>query len=152
MKSKRQSLICEIIAEYEVGTQEELVSRLEEKGLKVTQATVSRDIRELRLTKAVSENGVIKYMMPGEEGDSQPPMAKRRFSRVLQEGYLGSDVAGNLVVIHTMVGMANAVAAALDVLQMNEVVGSIAGDDTIFLAVRTGEDANKVLEKINSLV
>ena len=152
MKSKRQSLICEIITENEVGTQEELVARLQERGLKVTQATVSRDIRELRLTKAVSDSGTIKYMMPGEEGEAQPPMAKRRFSRVLQEGYLGSDVAGNIVVIHTMVGMANAVAAALDVLHMNEVVGSIAGDDTIFLAVKTKADAEIVLERIAELI
>ena len=151
MKSKRQSLICEIISQYEVETQEELVSKLGERGMKVTQATVSRDIRELRLTKIVSDTGVTKYALPSEQGESHPPMAKKRFSRVLQEGFVSCDLAGNIVVVRTMTGMANAVGVALDILHMPEVVGTIAGDDTIFLAVKTLEDGQSVLDRIHSL-
>lgn len=151
MKSNRQNLICELISRYEIETQDELVSKLEENGLKVTQATVSRDIRELKLTKATDKDGKVRYILPGEEGKDQIPMAARRFSRVLQEGFISCDLAGNLVVIRTMVGMAGAVAAALDSLHLNEVVGSLAGDDTIFIAVRTPEDGESLKRKIQTI-
>lgn len=152
MKSKRQKLICDLILKYEIETQEELVTKLLEAGCKVTQATVSRDIRELRLTKIVGESGAQKYALPRQEGSIQPPLAALRFSRVLQEGFVGVDVAGNIVVVRTLTGMAMAVAAALDHLNLAEIVGTIAGDDTIFLAVRTVEDAEMLCEKIGTLV
>ena len=116
MKSKRQALICELIEKNEIETQDELVRMLEENGMKITQATISRDIRELHLVKVVGDNGKIRYALPLEEAQISTPMAARRFSRVLQEAFVSCDTAGNLVVIHTMVGMGNAVGAALDSL------------------------------------
>ena len=151
MKSKRQSAICKLITEYEIDTQDELVSKLQEIGFNVTQATVSRDIRELRLTKIVGENGNPKYALPKEDNDDEAPLKARRLSRVLLEGFLSCEQAGNIVVIHTMSGMANAVAAALDSLHMTEIVGTIAGDDTIFMAVRTIEDGKKLKQKVQEL-
>ena len=152
MKSKRQKLICDLILKYEIETQEVLVAKLLEAGCKVTQATISRDIRELRLTKIVGESGAQKYALPSQEGSNQSPLAALRFSRVLQEGFVNVDVAGNIVVVRTLTGMAMAVAAALDHLNMDEIVGTIAGDDTIFLAVRTEKDAKILCEKIGTLV
>lgn len=152
MKSNRQNLICELIHRYEVETQEELVSLLEEQGLKVTQATVSRDIRELHLTKAAAKDGKVRYVLPGEEKQETSPVSARRFSRVLHEGFVSCDLAGNLVVIRTMTGMAGAVAAALDSLHLEQAVGTLAGDDTIFIAVRTLEDGAALRRMIESMV
>ena len=152
MKSKRQKLICDLILKYEIETQEELVSKLLEAGCKVTQATISRDIRELRLTKIVGESGVQKYALPAQDASIQTPLAGIRFSRVLQEGFISVDIAGNIVVMRTMTGMAMAVAAALDHLNLQEIVGTIAGDDTIFMAVRSEESAKRLCEKIETLV
>ena len=152
MKSKRQKLICDLILKYEIETQEELVSKLLEAGCKVTQATISRDIRELRLTKIVGESGVQKYALPAQDASIQTPLAGIRFSRVLQEGFINVDIAGNIVVMRTMTGMAMAVAAALDHLNLQEIVGTIAGDDTIFMAVRSEESATRLCEKIETLV
>lgn len=152
MKSKRQKLICDLILKYEIETQEELVSKLLEAGCKVTQATISRDIRELRLTKIVGESGVQKYALPSQDVNNQPPLAGLRFSRVLQEGFVSVDIAGTIVVVRTMTGMAMAVAAALDHLNLEEIVGTIAGDDTIFLAVRSEECARRLCERIGTLV
>ena len=133
MKSKRQALICELIEKNEIETQDELVRMLEENGMKITQATISRDIRELHLVK---------------EAQISTPMAARRFSRVLQEAFVSCDTAGNLVVIHTMVGMGNAVGAALDSLHMEEAVGTIAGDDTIFIVAKSARDSEILARKI----
>ncbi len=152
MKSKRQKLICDLILKYEIETQEELVSKLLDAGCKVTQATISRDIRELRLTKIVGESGAQKYALPAQDASIQTPLAGLRFSRVLQEGFISVDIAGNIVVMRTMTGMAMAVAAALDHLSLQEIVGTIAGDDTIFMAVRNEESAKRLCEKIETLV
>ncbi len=152
MKSKRQKLICDLILKYEIETQEELVSKLLDAGCKVTQATISRDIRELRLTKIVGESGAQKYALPAQDASIQTPLAGLRFSRVLQEGFINVDIAGNIVVMRTMTGMAMAVAAALDHLNLQEIVGTIAGDDTIFMAVRSEESAKRLCEKIETLV
>lgn len=152
MKTKRQKLICDLITEHEIETQEELVARLLEAGCKVTQATVSRDIRELRLTKIVGESGMQKYALPAQEKGEQPPMAAMRFNRVLQEGFVSAEVAGSLVVVRTMSGMAMAVAAALDSLRLDEIVGTIAGDDTIFLAVHSAESGRRLRDKILAIV
>ena len=152
MKTKRQKLICDLIAKYEIETQEELVAKLLEAGCKVTQATISRDIREMRLTKIVGESGAQKYALPSQDKATQPPMAAMRFNRVLQEGFISADVAGSLVVVRTLTGMAMAVAAALDGLHLDEIVGTIAGDDTIFLAARSIESAQVLCGKINALV
>lgn len=152
MKTKRQKLICDLIDQFEIETQEELVARLQEAGCSVTQATVSRDIRELRLTKIVGESGAQKYALPLQEKSDQPPMAALRFRRVLQQGFVSAEVAGSLLVVRTMTGMAMAVAAALDSLHLEEIVGTIAGDDTIFLAVHSEESGRILRNKILALV
>lgn len=152
MKSKRQSIICEIIEQMEIETQEELVAALEMRGLKVTQATVSRDIRELHLTKVVGKSGINRYAMPKQDNKEQAPLVARKFSRVLQEAFISADAAGNLVVVKTMTGMGSAVGAALDSMHMEEVVGTIAGDDTIFMAVRSEKEARELLEKIREMI
>lgn len=145
-KRRRQEKLLALIEENEIGTQEELAEALSSAGFCVTQATVSRDIRELRLTKLAGRNGVQKYYAPKE----QESTADDKYIRVLREGMLSMDCAQNILVVKTVSGMAMAVAAAIDAMQLKEIVGSIAGDDTIMAAVRTVEDTRIVMEKIRS--
>ena len=148
MKKKRQDRILEIIKKDNVDTQKELADRLREAGFMVTQATVSRDIRELKLTKVSLPGGGQKYaVLPPEEGKMED-----RFVRVLRDGFVRMDMAQNILVIKTVPGMAMAVAAALDALKFHEVVGCIAGDDTIFAAVRTQEATVKLTEKLQTIL
>lgn len=147
MKRTRQNKILELIGLYEIETQEELGKRLYESGFRVTQATISRDIRELSLTKVTGENGRPKYAAMDYGGDPMPVFSDR-YARVLQDGMVSISPAGNLVVIRTVSGMAMAVAAAVDALGLEEIVGSIAGDDTIMCAVRTAELVPSVIEQI----
>ena len=129
MKLERREKIIELIETYPIETQEELAERLEQAGFPVTQATISRDIRELKLTK-VSVDGVHqRYTLLQEKGKD----LERKYIRVLQDGYLSMDQAENLLVIKTISGMAMAVAAAIDNLEVPGVVGSIAGDDTVMV-------------------
>lgn len=148
MKKVRQGKIVDIIQKYDVETQEELAGRLREAGFAVTQATVSRDIRELKLSKISTGQGRQKYIVleQGEEHKGD------KYIRVLREGFLSMEMAQNILVIKTASGMAMAVAAALDALQFAEVVGCIAGDDTIFVAVRTVEETQTLMEKIGGVV
>lgn len=148
MKKKRQGKIIEIIQKYNVGTQEELADRLREEGFQVTQATISRDIRELKLSKMSAEDGVQKYIVLEQNGGE----LENRYVRVLQEAYSSVDTAQNLVVIRTVSGMAMAVAAAVDAMKMPEVVGCIAGDDTIMIAIRTADDTILVMDKIKKML
>lgn len=148
MKRDRQSKILEIIQKYDVMTQEELAERLGEQGVIVTQATVSRDIRELKLNKVPLPGGGQKYAVPGREDDGM----ENRFVRVLRDGFLSMDTAQNILVVRTVPGMAMAVAAALDAQEFQEVVGCIAGDDTIFVAVRTQEAAEELKEKLQGIL
>ncbi len=148
MKKKRQGKIIEIIQKYNVGTQEELADRLREEGFQVTQATISRDIRELKLSKMSAEDGVQKYIVLEQNGGE----LENRYVRVLQEAYSSVDTAQNLVVIRTVSGMAMAVAAALDAMKLPEIVGCIAGDDTIFVAVHTQEETRLLREKVRMIV
>ena len=138
----------EIIQKYDVETQEELAGRLKEAGFNVTQATVSRDIRELKLSKVAAAGGGQKYVVL-EQGDERKG---DKYIRVLRDGFLTMDMAGNILVVKTVSGMAMAVAAALDELRFPEVVGCIAGDDTIFVAVRTLEDTKVLMERLQRLV
>ncbi len=148
MKVGRQSKIIELITENEVETQEELAELLEKNGYPVTQATISRDIRELKLTKIAAENGGQKYIV------LQPPEAglAEKYVRVLRDGFLSMDTAQNILVIKTVSGMAMAVAAALDAMHIEGMVGCIAGDDTIMCAIRTLSETPKVMEKISRIV
>lgn len=148
MKIARHSKIIELINRYDIETQEELASKLNEEGFEVTQATVSRDIRELKLTKLAMDGGKQKYIILQNQ-DSQ---INDKYLRVLKEGYLSVDRAENILVVKTVSGMAMAVAAALDSMNWSEVVGCIAGDDTIMAAIRTKEDALIVMDKIRKIV
>lgn len=146
MKKIRQGKILELVQEFDVETQEELVDRLKEAGLAVTQATVSRDIREMKLTKVAAAGGRQKYAVL-QQDDGQ---MEDKFLRVLQDGFVSMDMAQNILVVKTVSGMAMAVAAALDALNFSEIVGCIAGDDTIFVALRTQEGAAELMEKLES--
>lgn len=148
MKKRRHEKIIELIGQYEIETQEELADRLREAGYQVTQATVSRDIRELKLSKISSGNGRQKYIAFSREethlGD--------KYIRVLREGYVSMDLAQNLLVMKTVSGMAMAVAAAVDALKLEEVVGCIAGDNTIMMAMRSGNEAAQVMDKLRRMI
>lgn len=148
MKSKRHAKILEIIAKYNIETQEELSERLEEEGFHVTQATVSRDIRELKLTKVAGKAGRQKYVTLNEH----PVDMSEKYIRVFKDGFVSMDMAQNILVIKTVSGMAMAVAAALDAMDCHEIVGSIAGDDTIMCAVRTVEDTEALMERLRKIV
>lgn len=148
MKTNRQSKIIEIIQKNEVETQDELSALLEKDGFRVTQATVSRDIRELKLTKIPTAGGRQKYAVITDA----PENLSKKYERVLREGFLSMDMAQNILVIKTVSGMASAVCAAIDAMKMREIVGSIAGDDTIMCAIRTVDDTYAVMKKICRIV
>ena len=142
MKNGRQKQILTIVSEHDVETQEELIVRLKASGFKATQATVSRDIKELRLIKMATETGHYKYVQSvGEDGKSSA-----KFDNVLRETVISVRNAGPIVVVRTYAGMAMAAAAAVDAMQINCILGTIAGDDTIFIAV-SDEVASDLIEK-----
>ena len=148
MKMERRSKIIELIGKYQIETQEELGERLEEAGFPVTQATISRDIRELKLTK-VSVDGVHqKYTLLQEKETN----LYHKYVRVLQDGFLWMDQAENILVIKTISGMAMAIAAAIDNLVVPGVVGTIAGDDTIMCAIHSVGEVPAVMQKIDRLL
>lgn len=147
MKLERHSKIVELIGKYEIETQEELAEYLNQAGFAVTQATVSRDIRELKLTKVQSESGKQRYVVLQNQTSFSD-----KYIRILRDGYMSMDMAQNILVIKTVSGMAMAVAAALDALHFSEIVGCIAGDDTIMCAVRTVDDTILLMEKIKKLL
>ena len=148
MKVNRHAKIIELIHKYHIETQEELAAYLNQEGFQVTQATVSRDIRDLKLMKVPSEGGGQRYAVHqgGQSGMNE------KYMRVLREGFVSMDMAQNILVIKTVSGMAMAVCAAIDAMNWNEVVGSIAGDDTIMCAIRSVDDTVQVMDKINKIV
>ena len=148
MKIKRQTKILELIKKYEIETQEDLSAYLEKEGFQVTQATVSRDIRELKLTKVSLGNGNQKYIALLETNED----LSQKYERIFRDGFISMDIAQNILVVKTVPGMAMAVAAALDALQIREIVGSIAGDDTIMCAARSTEDAIVVIDKLRKFI
>ena len=147
MKVKRQSKILELIRENDIETQEMLADLLNKAGFNVTQATVSRDIRELKLTKATMQSGKQKYVATAKESS----FVTERLNRVFRDGIVSIDYAQNIVVIKTLVGMAMAVAAALDSMENSEIMGTIAGDDTIFCVVKNESKAVKLTENLNAI-
>ena len=147
MKAKRQAKILELIRKNDVETQEELSAYLEQEGFVVTQATVSRDIRELKLTKISTENGRQKYAVLSEADNG----LMDKYVRVLQEGFVSVDIAENILVIHTVSGMASAVGAAVDAMKLPDLLGSIAGDDTIICVSRSADSAEQVKKILLSL-
>lgn len=147
MKVERHSKIVELIGKYDIETQEELAEYLNKEGYNVTQATVSRDIRELKLSKIQSDTGRQRYAV----FHSQTAF-NDKYIRILNDSFVSMDMAQNLLVIKTVSGMAMAVAAALDAMHFAEVVGCIAGDDTVMCAVRTVDDTIVLMDKIRKLV
>lgn len=148
MKTGRQQRILELIQMHEIEKQEELAQMLCADGFDVTQATVSRDIRQLRLKKVPGKNGKLVYKA-SEPGTQQ---AEPKYIRILRESYVSMDMAMNILVIKTVSGMAMAAAAALDACHFGEIVGCIAGDDTIMCAVRTVPDTVHLMKKIEELL
>ncbi len=148
MKKKRQERILQMIRETAISRQEDLAVRLNEEGFCVTQATVSRDIRELGLFK-LSEDGETRYVQ--SERKRAGSGHSERFLRILREGFHSADFAGNMVVIHTAPGMAMAVGAVLDSLDYEAKLGSVCGDDTVICVIRTEEAAKEYATRVQEL-
>ena len=147
-KKERHIRILEIIRQQNIETQEELARILRSEGFAVTQATISRDIRELGLQKRRTDNGLLRYAAPEDEADA----AASRHGRVMREGVVSMDRAQNILVIRTVTGMAMGVATALDAMHFPEMVGCIAGDDTIMVAVRTSAETLTLMEKLEEIL
>lgn len=145
MKSDRHNRIIELVTENDIETQEELAGYLKAEGYDVTQATISRDIRKLGLTKIPGSSGKHKYAVSENSADA----ADRKYIHVLKDAVLSVDSAENIIVIKTVSGMAMAVAAAVDALEIEEIAGSIAGDDTIMCAVKTKALVEGVIDSIS---
>ena len=136
------------LVSYYIEKQEELADRLREEGFQITQATISRDIRDLKLTKVQTDNGRQKYVvMKATEN-----VLRDKYIRIMKDGFVSMDMAMNILVVKTVSGMAMAVAAAIDQMHWNEIVGSIAGDDTVMCAIRSVEDTIVVMDKIRKIV
>ncbi|MDQ7792977.1 MAG: arginine repressor [bacterium] len=148
MKLRRQMKILEVVRDRHVETQHQLTEALREDGIEVTQATVSRDIKDLRLVKVPGDNGRYRYAVPED-----PASVNRleRLRRYLQDSLVNMDVAENLVVVRTLPGTANAVASGIDGLNWPEVVGTLAGDDTILVVARDKVQAPGLLARLREL-
>lgn len=133
MKKKRHELILKLIQEYEITTQDELLDLLRQNGFQVTQATVSRDIKELQLVKSPTKNGPTKYTVSHHESQNKHA---RKFYAIFSQSVISVDCAGNMSAIKCYSGTANAAGAAIDSMHMAEVVGTLAGDDTLFVLCR----------------
>jgi len=149
MKTDRHARIIELIDENNIETQEELANLLNKEGFRVTQATVSRDIRKLKLVKVPLKNGKQKYAINSNEIEDQ---YAQKYIRILKEAFVSMDSAQNILVIKTVAGMAMAAAAAFDAMNFPGCVGSIAGDDTIMIAIKTTDDTHKVMQLIKDIV
>ena len=148
MKRERHEVVVDLINKYDIETQEELAAYLRQEGFDVTQATVSRDIRELKLSKISAGGGRQKYIiLSGDDTDLGD-----KYIRVLRDGFVSMNMAQNILVIKTVQGMAMAVAAAVDAMKLPEIVGCIAGDDTIMAAIKTVEDTRAVMEKLEDII
>lgn len=149
MKSTRQDDIIRIISSRKIETQEELAGELRSLGYTVTQATISRDIKELQLIKvADGERGTYRYAQRPERKETA---VNERLIRILNDSLIGVDSAGQMVVVRTLSGSANVAAEAIDTFQWPEVLGTIAGDNTIFIVVRNRKDAEKVVSRIREM-
>ena len=148
MKAKRQALIREIVERQNVQTQEELAEALRAHGMVVTQATVSRDIKEMHLLKVLSEDGGYRYATIDRENQS----TSDRLIRMLSDSVLDMSSANNLIVIHTLPGSAHIAAEAIDSLKWAEVLGTIAGDNTILVIVRANDEVDAVIRRFKGIV
>ncbi len=148
MKAQRQSLIVDIIRSRPVETQEDLAEELKHRGLAVTQATVSRDIKELCLIKIPAEDGKYRYSLPPEDAWVN---SMERAKRLFRDSLVGIDSSENIVIVKTLTGNAHAVADIIDNMPWTEIVGTVAGDDTIIVVIRDRSQARDVMDKIESI-
>ncbi len=148
MKNLRQEKILEIIARFEIETQEDLIEKLRLEGFDVTQATASRDIKELKLTKAQTRDGKYRYVK--HTANHSPITAK--YSAALSDSIVRIDIGGNIVVVKTHPGMAGAVATAIDSVEHSEILGSVAGDDTILLVTKDSERATEISRQLQAMI
>ena len=147
MKGKRQEAILELVKKYEIETQEELAEKLNKNGFAVTQATISRDIRELKLTK-IQRGAKQVYAALTENKYSN----SNKYIDILKHSFVSMDMAQNILVVKTASGTAMALATALDSLHWDEIVGTIAGDDTVMCAIRTVEDTKKLMKRLEAIL
>lgn len=149
MKAQRQAKIIEIISNANVETQEQLLQALTDQGFSSTQATISRDIKELRIVKELTSLGTYRYCVPEKDA---PPALSDRLNNIFRECVISVDSAENLVVIHTLPGMANAAGSALDAMRSGAVLGTLAGDDTVVVVMREGHAAAAFSGEIKAVI
>lgn len=147
MKYSRHAKILELIEKYQIETQEELADKLKEHGMDVTQATVSRDIKELRLIKVMADDEHYRYASVSQSEGS----INNKLLTIFTESFVSSDYANNIVVIKTLPGMAQASASAVDMLKWPEIVGTIAGDDTIMIVCRAELIAEELVNRLGKM-
>ena len=149
MKNARQQKILEIIKKYDIDTQDTLIKKLAEEGYIVTQTTASRDIRQLNLIKGITANGTYKYIAPGSGygGEKKAPV----INSAITDAVVRVEAAGHIVVVKTYAGMANAIAVCIDSLQHDDIVGSVAGDDTMLLVVKTSDGAKALEQELRDI-
>ena len=148
MKRNRPEKMLELISRYEIDTQDELIARLRECGFDVTQATVSRDIRELKISKMMTGKGTYRYVLPKQTASG----SGQKFSTALIDSIVSVDSACNIVVIKTYPGLANAVAVGIDNMNFSQILGCVAGDDTIMIATRDYESASMICDRLHDLL
>ena len=148
MKSKRQTKILELIKKYDIETQDELLGRLREEGFNATQATISRDIRDLKLTKVTTERGVYKYIRSG----THTGVTMAKFNTSILQSITSADYSLNNLVIKTIPSMASAIAAGIDDMDMREVLGCVAGDDCVIVITRTEDDAAFICQRFREII
>lgn len=148
MKAARHAKILELIAQFDIETQDELAEHLQEHGFTITQATVSRDIKELRLIKALSDNGSYKYATV----DKAETGLQERFIRIFSQSVVSITSAGNLIVIKTLSGSANAAAEAVDSMKWSEIAGTLAGDNTIFVAAKDVKSVGDIIKRFQAML
>ena len=147
MKNARQNKILELIEEYEISTQEALIQKLAECGFDSTQTTISRDIRQLRLIKGPTGRGTYKYVAPEVRQGSGAP----GHNSALIDAVIKVESAQNIIVVKTLAGMANAIAVCIDSLKYNDIIGSVAGDDTVLLVLKTTEKAEFIEAELKNV-
>ena len=149
LKPGRQSIILEIISKQNIGTQNQLLEALAERGIKSTQATLSRDMKDMRLIKETGPDGIVRYVKPPETDDRSN---SSRLHKILKESVLSLDLAQNILVMKTLSGLASGACSAIDSMHFEGLVGTLAGDDTAFLAMKDEASANVLLETLRELL
>jgi transcriptional regulator of arginine metabolism len=148
MKRLRQEKLLELISKYEIDTQDELIERLRESGFEVTQATVSRDIRELKISKMTTGKGTYRYVLPKQTAH----VSNLKFNSALIDALISIDYACNIVVLKTHAGLANALAVGIDAMHLDTILGCVAGDDTILVVSRSEDDAHYIADRIREMI